>query len=401
LSAGSILLRVCTGPADKPRDVENSQHNQRDKLMKFTIQRAALIKPLQMISGVVERRQTLPILANILVAVKDQSLSLTATDLEIELIGTAPLEEPVEQPSSITVSARKLVDICRALPESALLQFSLESDHLILRSGKSRFMLTTLPSHDFPSVEEGPFATQFVISQTKLKKLLAKTHFAMGHQDVRHYLNGALFDINQGVVKCVATDGHRLAFSSMNDINVGDMKAKVILPRKSVLELVRLLDPNNEHDVTVCIGDNHFRVISPDFTFTSKLISAQYPDYEKLIPRNIANTAIASREALKQALTRASILSNEKFRGVRLQLDQDSLRIVANNPEQEEAEELVQLEYKGTGVEIGFNVAYLLDVVSTIASENIRWSFTDPNGGVLIESSEKDDSLYVVMPMRL
>lgn len=374
--------------------------------MKFTIQRAALIKPLQMISGVVERRQTLPILANILVAVKDQHLSLTATDLEIELIGSAPLDENAES-GATTVSARKLVDICRALPEDALLQFSLEGDHLILRSGKSRFLLTTLPAQDFPNVDEGPFAAQFTMSQDKLKKLLAKTCFAMGHQDVRHYLNGALFDINQGIVKCVATDGHRLAFNSITDVNLGEMKAKVILPRKSVMELVRLLDPNNDHDVTVCVGENHFRVISNDFTFTSKLISAQYPDYEKLIPRSIANTALVRREALKQALTRASILSNEKFRGVRLQLDKDLLRIMANNPEQEEAEEHVQLEYLGNSVEIGFNVAYLQDVASAIETDDVRMSFNDPNGGVLIESSsgkevaEKDNSLYVVMPMRL
>jgi DNA polymerase-3 subunit beta len=368
--------------------------------MNLTISRATLLKPLQMMSGVVEKRQTLPILANILVSVKDQTLSLTATDLEIELTGTVPLETSCEA-FATTVSARKLVDICRALPEEAMLQFSQEDGHLILRSGKSRFMLTTLPAHDFPSVEDGPFSTQFTISQGKLKKLLAKTHFAMGHQDVRHYLNGALFDINQGNIKCVATDGHRLAFSSIQDDNVSGMQAKVILPRKSVLELIRLLDSNNEQDITVCVGENHFRVASSDFTFTSKLISAQYPDYEKLIPRQIANTAIANREMLKQALSRASILSNEKFRGVRLQLEQENLRIVANNPEQEEAEEMIQLEYKGNGMEIGFNVAYLLDVVSTIATDFIHWSFNDPNGGVLIEPSEKDGSLYVVMPMRI
>lgn len=383
--------------------------------MNLTIQRAALLKPLQMINGVIERRQTLPILANVLVTVKDQQLFLTGTDLEIEMIGSALLTQ-VTAGGSITVSARKLLDICRALPEDAELKWSFENDHLILRSGKSRFMLTTLPAHDFPSVEEGPFTTEFSIHQAKLKKLLSKTHFAMGQQDVRHYLNGTLFDINQGIVKCVATDGHRLAFSSIAGVMTGDSQVKVILPRKSVLELIRLLD-NSEEDVTVRIGDNHFRVISSDFTFTSKLINAQYPDYDKLIPRSVANVAIASREVLKQALTRASILSNEKFRGIRLHLDRDLLRIVANNPEQEEAEELVQLEYQGNGVEIGFNVAYLLDVVSTIATEMIRWSFNDPNGGVLIESSEqesdgesdkgsnkesnKDYSLYVVMPMRL
>lgn len=368
--------------------------------MKVTIQRATLLKPLQMISGVVERRQTLPILANVLMTVTQEKLSLTATDLEIELIGTAHLDQSAE-PGAITVSARKLLDICRALPEDALLQFSLEGEHLMLRSGKSRFMLTTLPAQDFPSIEDSPFTAEFTIDKAKLKSLLAKTHFAMGQQDVRHYLNGALIDINQGTIKCVTTDGHRLAYSSISDVTMSDAKLRVILPRKSVLELMRLLDANSQEAVKIYVGDNHFRAVSFDFTFTSKLINAQYPDYEKLIPRTIENTATASREALKQAFARASILSNEKFRGIRLQLDRDLLRILANNPEQEEAEEIVHLEYQGSGMEIGFNVAYLLDVVSTIASETIRWSFSDPNGGVLIEASEKDDSLYVVMPMRL
>lgn len=368
--------------------------------MKVTIQRAALLKPLQMISGVVERRQTLPILANVLITVQDNRLSLTATDLEVELIGHTTLDEPCD-PLEITVSARKLLDICRALPDDATITLMLEGDHVVLRSGRSRFLLTTLPAQDFPAVEEAPFNTEFSIDQAKLKKLIGKIYFAMGQQDVRHYLNGALFDIQQGVMKCVATDGHRLAYSTVQDIASGEAHSKVILPRKSVLELMRLLDANNAEQVTVSIGDYHFRVQSPEFIFTSKLINAQYPDYDKLIPRTIQNTAIASREALKQALTRASILSNEKFRGIRLQLEPDTLRIMANNPEQEEAEEMIQLEYQGSGMEIGFNVAYLLDVVSTIGTDNIRWSFSDPNAGVLIESSEQDGSLYVVMPMRI
>lgn len=367
--------------------------------MKVTIQRAALLKPLQMISGVVERRQTIPILSNVLMVIKDHRLFLTGTDLEIEMIGSAELVD-VSEPSAITVSARKLFDICRALSDNALIQLTLEGDHLIVQSDKSRFMLATLPAGEFPNIEESPFYAQFSMCQSKLKKLLSKTHFAMGQQDVRHYLNGALFDVNNGVVKCVATDGHRLAYSSIDNVDVGDAKSRIILPRKSVLELIRLLN-NEEEDLTVCIGDNHFRVIASEFTLTSKLINAQYPDYDKLIPRTISSTAIASREALKQALSRAAILSNEKFRGIRVNLDQDSLRVMANNPEQEEAEELVQLEYQGNNIEMGFNVAYLLDVVSTIASDMVKWSFSDPNGGVLIESAEKDDSLYVVMPMRL
>lgn len=370
-------------------------------LMKVTIQRAALLKSLQIICGVVERRQTLPILANVLVTAKDQHLSLTATDLEIELTGSAVPDEVIE-PGTITVSARKLLDICRALPDDAVLQFALEGDHVVLRSGRSRFLLTTLPAADFPNIEDGSFTSEFTIAQAKFKKLVSKIYFAMGQQDVRHYLNGALFDFDHNVITCVATDGHRLAHSSLHGVDLGQLpKMKIILPRKGVLELMRLLDAASDTDITVCIGDNHFRVRTSDFVFTSKLVNAQYPEYDKLIPRSIQSTAIASREALKQALTRASILSNEKFRGVRLQLDKNTLKIIANNPEQEEAEETVHLEYEGDGMEIGFNVSYLLDVVSTIATENIHWSFSDPNGGVLIEPSEKDDSLYVVMPMRL
>lgn len=370
--------------------------------MKVTMQRATLMKPLQMISGVVEKRQTLPILSNVLMTVKENALSLTATDLEIEMIGTAPLEkDDVSQPGTTTVSARKLLDICRALPEEATLKISQEGEQLVLRSGGSRFVLTTLPAQDFPAIETAPFATQFQMSQAKLRKLIAKTHFAMGQQDVRHYLNGALFDINQGVIKCVATDGHRLAFSSTNEVDCGDTKLKVILPRKSILELNRLLDASGDEMIKVSIGESHFRVSTADFIFTSKLINAQYPDYEKLIPRSVENTAIAAREALKQALVRASILSNEKFRGIRLHLESDQLRIVANNPEQEEAEEKITLEYQGNGLEIGFNAAYLLDAISAMVSENIRWSFNDPNSGVLLEPSDNSDCLYVVMPMRL
>jgi DNA polymerase III subunit beta len=369
--------------------------------MKFTISRSLLLKPLQIVSGVVERRQTLPILSNVLLTAKDNKLSLTGTDLEIELVGFAPLEQ-IGAEGSITVSARKLLDICKALPEDAMLQVSLEQDQLILRSGKSRFTLSTLPPSNFPNVENAQFSTQFVIPQPNLKKLFSKVYFAMGQQDVRHYLNGALFDLEKGLLRCVATDGHRLAFSTIHQTGTAEHAIRVILPRKGILELMRLLDASGEENATVCVGDNHFRLISSDFIFTTKLINAQYPDFNKLIPKSINNIAITSREALKQALTRASILSNEKFRGIRLHFDQSALKIVANNPEQEEAEELIYLDYQGNSMELGFNAAYLLDVVSTISTEQIRCSFTDPNAGVLIEAYGKEDhTLYVVMPMRL
>jgi DNA polymerase-3 subunit beta len=369
--------------------------------MKLTLSRAALLKPLQIINGVVEKRQTLPILSNVLVTITENTLALTATDLEIELIGTIAVDQ-VAQTGTTTVAARKLLDICRALPDDSTVQMTLEGEQMIIRSGGSRFALTTLPAHDFPNVENGPFASEFKMSEGKLRRLIGKSYFAMGQQDVRHYLNGALFDVSHGIVKCIATDGHRLAYSSIDEENAANIKSKVILPRKSVLELVRLLDTNSEAEVSVCIGENHFRIITNDFTFTSKLINAQYPDYDKLIPRSVENTAVASREPFKQALVRASILSNEKFRGIRLQLEKDQLRIVANNPEQEEAEETIVLEYQGTGLEMGFNAAYLLDVVSAIATDQISWSFNDPNSGVLIEpATEKGHCMYVVMPMRL
>lgn len=380
--------------------------------MKITIQRAALLKPLQMINSVVERRQTLPILSNVLLRVEGQELFLTGTDLEIEMKGKAPLSEVTES-GVTTVSARKLLDISRALPDDAEMQLMLDDskNHLIVRSGKSRFLLATLPASDFPSVEESAYTAEFSITQGKFKKLLSKTQFAMGQQDVRHYLNGTLFDLNQGMVKCVATDGHRLAYSSLRDETLDGAQFKIILPRKSVLELIRLLDSDETEKVTVRVGEHHFRVNSSQFTFISKLINAQYPDYEKLIPKSVAHTAIASRDMLRQALTRASILSNEKFRGIRMQLDTDLMRIMANNPEQEEAEELVPLKYQGNGLELGFNVAYILDVVSTVTTDNIRWSFNNPESGILIEAHEesdgeegaagRSDDCYIVMPMKL
>jgi DNA polymerase-3 subunit beta len=371
--------------------------------MKMTIERTSLLKPLQMISSVAERSQTMPILGHVLISVQGSRLSLTGTDTEIELIGTLPLDGEVED-GLVTVSARKLLDICRALSEDALMQFTLEKDHLILMSGKSRFVLTTLPAQDFPDISEKvSFNVQFTINAAKLKSLFTKTYFAMAQQDVRHYLNAALIEVAQGTMRCVTTDGHRLAFSSVADDCFSQIEIRTLLPRKSVLELMRLLESNddNSSDVNMAIGENHYRVTFPGFVFTSRLLNAQYPDYQKLVPRKVENTAIFNREALKQAIARAAILSNEKFRVVRLQLERDLLRILANNPAQEEAEELVQLDYQGGGMETGFNANYLLDAISTVVSEHVHWSFADPDRGILIESPEENGSFCVVMPMRL
>ena len=367
--------------------------------MDIVAQREALLKPLQAVSGVVEKKQTLPILSNVLLTIKDNKLLLVGTDLEIELIGFVPLLSLTTE-GSTTVSARKLFDICRALPEGSDIRLTIEKNNLVVRAGESSFRLNTLPPQDFPSLDETDCSVKFSIKQSQLKNLFAKTYFAMGQQDVRHYLNGSFLDIGKQSIKCVAADGHRLALMTIESEGIGNAEAKLILPRKSVLELIRLLNGDSDQDAAISTGDGRFQVVTSDYIFTTKLINAQYPDYNRLIPAGQA-VAVAERDAVKQALTRTSILSNEKFRGVRFQLEPTTLRITANNSDQEHAEEALPLTYNGNKMEIGFNVAYLLDVVSSITSKSILCTFTDPNNGVLIKPEEDDDSLYVVMPMRL
>lgn len=366
--------------------------------MNIVVSREALLKPLQALSGVVEKKQTLPILANVLLSIKDGKLLLTGTDLEVELIGFVEIISCSDE-TPITVSARKLLDICRTLPEGVAVTLELEKNFLRVRAGECGFKLNTLSPDDFPNLEDITYTAQFSIKQRLLRDLFDKTYFAMGLQDVRHYLNGCYLDIQKSSIKCVAADGHRLALTSFEDESIGDIEAKVILPRKSVFELMRLLTSDDEL-ATVYISDSRLRITTADFVFTTKLISAQYPDYKRLIPRG-TNAAIGEREVIKQALVRASILSNEKFRGIRFQLEPSKLRITANNADQEHAEEALPLTYEGGEMEIGFNVAYLLDVVSAISSKMIRCIFTSPNEGILIESLEADNSLYVIMPMRL
>jgi DNA polymerase III subunit beta len=367
--------------------------------MDILIQRDMLLKPLQAISSIAEKKQTNPILANVLLNAQDGKLSLTATDADMELVYfTTP--ETLTVTGTTTVSARKLFDICRTLPEKTPLRLTLEPPYLMVYAENGYFTLTTLPSHDFPRMEESTYGTSFVLQQAQLKSILAKTHFAMAQQDVRHYLNGTYIDISQQVMKGVAADGHRLAIASIQEPRIGSIEAHFILPRKSVLELIRLFSADQGQEATIDIGEHRFRITSHDFIFTTTLINARYPDYNRLVPQ-ATTIATGDREQIKQALTRTAILSNETFRGVRCQFDQNQLLITANNAEQEQAEETVTLDYAGSKTEIGFNVAYLLDVVSAIAAKTIRCAWADPNGGMLIEAVENDQSLYVIMPLRI
>lgn len=368
--------------------------------MHFVISREILLKPLQLVSGVVERRHTLPVLSNILLVLNDSELSLTGTDLEVELIGRVAVDQ-AHKPGEVTVPARKLLDICKSLSDGAMLEVSLAESKLTIKSGRSRFTLTTLPAIDFPGVDEEPDTFSINMAQTKLRELLDNTSFAMAQQDVRYYLNGMLFEVAAGHLRVVATDGHRLAMETVGMENPITEDQQLILPRKGIMELTRLLTDEDDGEISLTFGQNHIRAGVPAFTFTSKLVDGKFPDYNRVLPKGGDKILIGNCEELRKAFSRVSILSNEKYRGVRVMLSNGELKILANNPEQEEAEEIVPVEYKGDSLEIGFNVSYLIDVLSTLTSTNVRMTLSDPNSSALLEAEEGSDALYVVMPMRL
>ncbi|WP_410012935.1 DNA polymerase III subunit beta [Sodalis sp. C49] len=366
--------------------------------MKFIVEREHLLKPLQQVSSPLGGRPTLPILGNLLLQVAEDSLLLTGTDLEMEMVAKVALSQPHE-PGATTVPARKFFDICRGLPDGAEITVILESDRMLIRSGRSRFSLSTLPATDFPNLDDWQSDVEFTLPQSTLKRLIESTQFSMAHQDVRYYLNGMLFETEGEELRTVATDGHRLAVCSMP---VGQQLPthSVIVPRKGVMELVRMLD-GGETPLKLQIGTNNIRASVGDYIFTSKLVDGRFPDYRRVLPKNPDKTLEAGCDVLKQAFARAAILSNEKFRGVRLYLSTDQLKITANNPEQEEAEEILDVVYQGTEMEIGFNVSYVLDVLNALKSENVRLLLTDGVSSVQIEDCASQAAAYVVMPMRL
>jgi len=331
--------------------------------------------------------------------VEGQQLSLTGTDLEVELVGRVTLEDAAE-PGEITVPARKLMDICKSLPSDALIDIRVDDQKLLVKAGRSRFTLSTLPANDFPTVEEGPGSLTFNLPQAKLRRLIERTSFAMAQQDVRYYLNGMLLEVQSGLLRAVATDGHRLAMCSMEAAIQQDGKHQVIVPRKGILELARLLT-EQDAEVSIVLGQHHIRANTGEFTFTSKLVDGKFPDYERVLPRGGDKLVLADRQGLREAFSRTAILSNEKYRGIRLTLAAGLLKIQANNPEQEEAEEEIVVDYNGSGLEIGFNVSYLLDVLGVMGTEQVRLILSDSNSSALLQEADNDDSAYVVMPMRL
>lgn len=366
--------------------------------MEFDIERESLLKALQTVIGVVERRQTLPILANVLLNAQHDGLSVTATDLEVEIQARAQAE--LSQPGQITLPARKLMDIIRNLPECSRIHVGLDQNRVVLQLPHSRFTLATLPATDFPTAEETVKAQSVELAQSHLRWLIERTSFAMASQDVRYYLNGLLLELEPHCLRAVATDGHRLALAEVAvEIPLTETK-QVIVPRKGIQELLRLL--SDEDDLLrLELGDNHIRTTWPDACFTTKLIDGRFPSYQRVIPKQGGWRAQVERQALRQALVRASILSNERLRGVRFILAGEWLRICSNNPDQEEAEEELAVTYDGEPVEIGFNASYLLDALATIEESTVEIFVADANSSALLHGADNQSCRYVVMPLRL
>jgi DNA polymerase-3 subunit beta len=366
--------------------------------MQFSIQREVLLKPLQQVIGVVERRQTLPVLSNLLVVADGGRVRFTGTDLEVEM--TASVEAQDVQGGEITIPARKLFDICRALPDGSKVQFKLSGDRVTVSSGRSRFTLATLAATEFPVIDNIELIERVSLPKTTLKDLMDRTAFAMANQDVRYYLNGMLLDLREKALRCVATDGHRLALGE-TEIDSGTSAARqIIIPRKGVVELQGLFEAG-EGNVDLEFGRNHLRVRHNDVVFTSKLIDGRFPDYEAVIPIGADKEVVLARDILRGALQRAAILSNEKYRGVKLEVSANKLRIVAHNPEQEEAVEEVEARTGVNELSVGFNVNYLLDALNALQGDDVTLCLRDANSSCLLRAPGSDKSRHVIMPLRL
>ncbi|HET7843738.1 MAG TPA: DNA polymerase III subunit beta [Xanthomonadales bacterium] len=366
--------------------------------MRFSVQREVLLKPLSQVVGVVERRQTLPVLANLLVVVSNDGVAFTGTDLEVEMVARTAADQL--EAGELTVPARKLFDICRALPDGIKVDFKQNGDRVTLSAGRSRFTLSTLPASEFPQVDNIDVVERVTLPEATLKELIDRTAFAMAHQDVRYYLNGTLLDLRENALRCVATDGHRLALCETAIELNAKTKRQVIIPRKGVLELQRLLDAG-DGTVEIELGRNHLRVRRGDFLFTTKLIDGRFPDYEAVIPIGADKMFSVSRDELRAALQRAAILSNEKYRGVKLELAPNKLNIVAHNPEQEEAVEELEVQTLVDGLGVGFNVNYLLDALGALRGNDVTLALRDSNSSCLIRDADNERSRHVIMPLRL
>jgi DNA polymerase III subunit beta len=366
--------------------------------MQIKINREILLKPLTNVSSIVERRHTLPILSNLLVEAKNNNIQLTATDLEMQI--SLNIESKFSGELSTTISAKKLLDICRSLPEGVDIDMQSNDSRITVKTGKSRFNLQTLPAADYPIMSKAAGAAMEInISQIVFKKLLKQVEFAMAQQDIRYYLNGLLLEVNDNKLNIVGTDGHRLSFTSSTLAKTYD-KTEVIIPRKTVVELIKLLD-DSEDEVLIEINAGQVNFSFGDIRLISKVIDGKFPDYNRVIPVGHQNTFSVNRIGVLTAMQRASILSNEKYRGIRMVISNNNLKLISTNTEQEEAEEELEISYAKDGLDIGFNVTYLIDVLNNVNDETINFSFADANSSCLITVPNDSNYKYVVMPMRI
>ena len=368
--------------------------------MNINIQKETLEQPLSQIIGVVEKRQTLPILGNVYLELNQGKLTLVGSDLETEI--TTRFHNIGGQDGKTTVSARKLFDICRSLPKESVLNLIVEDNNkMVVKAGKSRFTLQTLSAIDYPRLEETQWKHEFTLSHKQLNNLLTRTSFSMAQQDVRYFLNGLLIEIKNDQILSVATDGHRLAKTQITTQSLGIDHVQSIVPRKAVIEISKFLDANSDDAVSIKLNASHILIQSGDFMFISKLIDGRFPDYEKVIPSNLDKNIIINRASLIDILSRAAILSNEKFRGVSLSVDQNILTVQSHNPDQEHAKDEMSINYSGEAIEIGFNVNYLLEALKSCNSEEINLGLLDPNTSCTFHGVDSEDTLYLIMPMRL
>jgi DNA polymerase-3 subunit beta len=366
--------------------------------MQLKINREVLLKPLINVTGIVERRHTLPILSNLLLEAKNNNIQLTATDLEMQI--SLNVASELQEEFSTTISAKKFLDICRSLPEAIDIDMVSKDSRMTVKAGKSRFNLQTLPAADYPIMTKvAGESIKIQISQIELKRLLKQVEFAMAQQDISYYLNGLLLEVNENKLNLVGTDGHRLSFTSAT-LAESYEKSEVIVPRKTVIELIKLLEDSDE-EVTIEIAAGQVNFAFGEISLISKVIDGKFPDYHRVIPTAHGNTFSANRVEILTAMQRASILSNEKYRGIRMVLSENNLKLISTNTEQEEAEEELEISYNQEALDIGFNVTYLIDVLNNTQQENINFSFADANSSCLITVPEDSDYKYVVMPMRI
>ncbi len=366
--------------------------------MNIQINRETLLKPLTSVASIVEKRHTLPILSNFLLEVKQNKIKLTATDLEMQI--SLAIETTTTSDFSTTISAKKLLDICRSLPENSEINMITNDSRISLKAGKSRFNLQTLPAEDYPlmSKNQGE-STLVILGQGQLKDLLKQVEFAMAQQDIRYYLNGLLFEVIENRFNVVGTDGHRLSFTS-TELKQNYEKQDVILPRKTVSELIKLLNDSDE-EIQIELANKQVNFNFGNFKLISKVIDGKFPDYNRVIPTGYQNTFTIDRLGVLSAMQRASILSNEKYRGIRMVLSNNNLKLVSTNSDQEEAEEELEIDYTGDHLDVGFNVTYLIDVLNNIHCEKTTFSFSNANSSCLITIPKNNDYKYVVMPMRI